>query len=1569
MGQSRKIRRGGALPTEQPIVRYGVDISGISGFSPLQIKDLALWCIANPEQIVHQQIQEYILEQLPVYKAFLLENLGSRLTESVITRIQSKAPVANSLVPIETHDPAKLIFPSLLQTPEKPNGFAVGQMGLVTEVPIELPPNFSLFSISKDLLIQYNDILDRIVLTPQSADAAFHEIIIYARQLTPEEVKQVEGYITYKSDQQYILPMGHPYFPDMSAEPVLRPILKGLTPLEDALNILLRKLGRTESRYQNLPILRGEIVDALRDLKMLKYTLSRGVLLTQNTGLRDLGAVYAAINARDLYPVDMTDEQVRLELDRVRALIEKVNASLQEVDASGNRAVAERVFAANEVTIEAARKEAETDEGLRTMEFQVRRRERVQAHRAKKAELLELGSMLLGDYRAKFRSELQNCEEAFDYQTAQRENRLKAVQAELEEFAKPFRAGTWAAEFPFLDQAQEGGQFRDPLLRTLFEKFSRIQSALLEDDVAYLNLILGLNAKEAKALIPLWKENPSLALFGGVYVGHLRQKFQRSERYQTDMNSRLNAIETAIRTMKNEMTTLKASQMLKPEPLALLTGTYVPQGPIYYSGLAADDLGILQMGAIRCEPTGAPALDMGPTGDLNVEFLFPEFLGLERNSEPANSWKLVTPYKAEGASASASAVNQIYIQCEPQITSILKSLPEIVTHDIDLSAAHATENSDPCEIHRASRNSIVRINGGGALQKPIALPKYGVRAESFFVLQNTGKSALVVQNPGSQDDFYDLLGPNEVAVYMYGEGRALTGRPGYAYGYVPWRTGILPYDTLRDTPRSSVACHIRELGRPIYCVGDGASTIEPLLTRDGYFVECKRAEDGSVYDLNDFSRANPYSVRMLPERSLSEIKAPINSKGRLPTEVTDPYPCIAEYKTGVAVLCTRLGLPALDEFGYVAAIATPICRLGGALKVRGAYDDIQVRGSNVQAYIPYRIPEGLTFDGIYRSRFCRALLTATGKTPIFCTGQGLPICGPRGSCILLPKDTRQEQTLLTFQEGNATKQAFLIEEGAPITDISGEEVPWRPIELYLLAMREIEGAHQLLYRYASSLSYLKGLSDSYEKTGADLRSELGEATTDSIRKSIAETKGMIDARIAKFAEAQPKLAALASGLKGDLIPDDVKMGLGVFDIQMRDMIQEITDLTDTLEGPLESYRRVQARIRTLQALLQRLGSDGAALFLKGYDFISAIRKFEVERTQSVSVPQVDGILDALKGREADYKAAQGALESRFQKRPESMNEIREWLLDLQTDAAKQYVALESAKGLVLVELPKRLLDADKQSTGAIRTGLEAIYKEQEALKGIAEEYLRFFDPAAAGSTAEIQDPMVSRTKKGPFVHLVNANYQRDVKGTLSKRLPADMRIEYELMIADMDATTTIVDSFRSDMKSWVRVQDVSKEEGVALSQQMKLEKERLETIHKDIRTFESYIEPIFQGYLAFTKTLAQKWTDATRAQVESLRKLANDVDAQRVAMETTGKMVVPDRTQAALDILKRVPTQSPQDILFEIEKHAGPILTGAIQNPFVAMMSLERIEEQKGKLEKLEADMRGLAVEMRALAP
>lgn len=228
MGQSRKVRRGGALTDVQtPIVSYGVDISGIAGFSPTHIQDLALWFVAAPDLIVQQPVQEYILEQLPLYKIFLLEHLGSRLTESAITRIKSRTPQPNALVPMETRDPAKLGFPTLLQTPEKPNGFALGQMGLVTEAPIELPPNFSSFSIARDLTIQYNDILDRVILTPESPDATFHEIIMYARKLTPEETAKLEGYITYRSDQQYILPMGHPYFPDMTTAPVLKPIITG----------------------------------------------------------------------------------------------------------------------------------------------------------------------------------------------------------------------------------------------------------------------------------------------------------------------------------------------------------------------------------------------------------------------------------------------------------------------------------------------------------------------------------------------------------------------------------------------------------------------------------------------------------------------------------------------------------------------------------------------------------------------------------------------------------------------------------------------------------------------------------------------------------------------------------------------------------------------------------------------------------------------------------------------------------------------------------------------------------------------------------------------------------------------------------------------------------------------------------------------------------------------------------------------------------------------------------------------------------------------------------------------
>jgi hypothetical protein len=86
-------------------------------------------------------------------------------------------------------------------------------------------------------------------------------------------------------------------------------------------------------------------------------------------------------------------------------------------------------------------------------------------------------------------------------------------------------------------------------------------------------------------------------------------------------------------------------------------------------------------------------------------------------------------------------------------------------------------------------------------------------------------------------------------------------------------------------------------------------------------------------------------------------------------------------------------------------------------------------------------------------------------------------------------------------------------------------------------------------------------------------------------------------------------------------------------------------------------------------------------------------------------------------------------------------------------------------------------------------------------------------------------------------------------------------------------------------------------------------------------------------------------------------------------METTSKMVTPDRTEGAVAILKQIPAIIPQDIILEIEKHAAPVLTGAIQNPFVFALVLDRVGELKGKLETLNRDMVGLAAEMRALAP
>ena len=1517
----RRKQKGAGLAT-------GVDIRTIGAFSPASLPGLVLWIKAERNYIKTTKLVDYAQEQLPLIRVGILQTLGSKLQEPVITEIVSDTPShPNSIIRLELQEDASTRFPTLVETPNALARIDISSfvdpatgiqqiLKLVTKEPIELPVKFSFFTIADGLQIQHVDALDKLVIRAATMDvpATFHEIIIFNIELSIAEKQSIEGYLTYKSNQQWKLPVGHPFLPDLSEDPTISgpiaelntyrdKVRKADATLASAIKTYIQKAG-TDATTAKEATIRGLITDTLHDIEVLKQVLSKGALMSRYDQPPSIETVYKHINDESLYPVPLGPEQLALELQKFAVADKEIAAYMDTLGAADVKSL-EQNWQINAATIEAARKEAETDEGLRNLEFQVGRREIIQKQRTIRREIVRLGSTLLNSFYDEFLGELDLCKESFEYQVTRRADRFTAINGQLKGLREKFADDKWTDDYSFLDKAKDiSGNFRDPLLNGLVTKFRTIITVLEKGDAPLLRSRLDAMAAEAKLAYDKWKPTKRAAIIRSLYVSHLRTAFDKAERVQHDLETILDSIEAAIKSLGDELIHLKTFQKVTIHNTLTTDSTQIPVEKIYYAQLTYEDMNLLEYTHLRVNEDGTIYKEANDAAEEDVVFVFPELM------------------KDSG------------IQLDPLKESILDDIPSSRFPKILKKSI-----TGRYEIPRDAMSSIVRIDVSGAAVEPILLPKYAVRTKTFLLLQNGGTQPLYVRNPGAIEDAIHCVGPAEVALFFYGEGVSLSSSPGFAYGISVWDDTLLPYDVLNDVPRSMYAVHVKDLDKSVY-VRNSGGRLKPLLDKGGYLVEPQRASDGSVYDPDDFSMTNGYSVQTLPETSLAELAF----KGKGMTRPTAAkFHVRREASTGLALLCPgATGIPVADEFGFCKVAATPIVNMDGVLKLKGAAGDLIVLAVDAEPIDQtFRFEPGLTFDTLFRTRFCRPLKTDFGLAPIFVTSLHYPICAPSGQYIYIPANAVQQQDLFTYEESNGKKQAFLVDAKLPIeATATAAIIPYADIPAIIQRLKDVQAAVLILERYGSSIEYVKGLLQRMDTDVAAVKS-LGEEMTASFRNSVEDTKKRIQERLDAFKELQATMDGLAKAIASKEIPNAVLISLGILDIQLRDKILEINELYNSVQNSLDAYELLISRIDKIQKIVARLRTDGAALFKRGYEGLQTVYRSEAARTKSVSVPAVEAQIAKLKALELEFMDAQGGLETVLADRPPYLGELRNWVLDLQRDSSKQVARLEGVKSIVITQLPGLLLKAnmeDKAAASKAETTLLAAYEQQkERLKRLALFFGVWPDAQEqAAYNAGLQE-QGSPDERGPFMYMKAPALERDIASIVTSRPEWDT---YKQEAAALKDNLTPLLSI-----SFVPKRTIDGTIDIASAQT------ELKEIEDKISAFEAKVTTgAFTTFETAMKLTLDDMKSAVNTALEEAQVIVERIDSKRLAIETSAKLFSQYAAEAATDtsdistILNTI-TQIPYQATLDTMKNmGGPLKTGAQANPILAVPIVKSLE-------------------------
>lgn len=1585
----KKHQKGGVL-------RTGIDVNSIASFNPATMPGLVFWFQTGAASIQETPVSEYAVKQLPLIRISLMDSYSSNMTQPIITELKSALPdKPNGLVRLEAVETMSTMFPTLY-TPAggEPPGIDLSSfkegpdadtqtVTLISREPIDLPEKYTIMLDADGVSVKYNSILDRILVTAAAVagpstyttDAAgktvrvptalLRELLVFDRELAPEEKQKVEGYLAYRGNTQYMLPPDHPYAPDLSADPVLTAPLESLNGVFTTLTAAAERLKTDYATYSakvgpdalapEYQAILNRVTERITTITTLRRLLSKGVLLTRAKvrGMDyTLEDVFGVINAGGLYPTPISEAQLKKEVDDSNAALVAAKEFLPKL-ATADQKVAEKVFAADEQKVDAARAEAETEERLRDVEVQTRRREVVRAQLQIRAELDRLGNTLLNPHVEAFRAELDTTREAFQFQEKLRRDRLREVETRLQPLRLSFGDGTWVAEFrEFMDTEKTAeGNYRHPTLQTLKEVWGTIQAAAEAGDIGYLTTQLGRITAESIALLDAWAPRRSLALFRRLYVAHVRQAFERAEQWMRLLMDRLKTVEEAADQLAADLNTLRRLKEVTPFRPTFLMASFLPLEPIYFARLSPADASLLNgYTHIRTDAAGVPHAELNAAGDLDVQFMFPDLMkDLARN--PAADGQAFSYASGYLDPKTKVPVPQVLNLVRIQADSILPRLPPSRIPPLRPLAP------PPSELSRDLVNCVVQVAADGP-QAPIALPKYAVPAEAFYCIQNTGSLPLYVRNPGAVEDTIDLVGPGEVGVYMYGEGTSLSSTPGFAYGHQVWQEGRLPYDTLRNCPRAAFGVHVTDLKTTIYCIGATKGKPEALLDASGFFVPVLASPDGATYDLDDFAFSNPYGVQLLPECKLEDlIFDRLAGKGQVFQPASPAIPVVADSKTGALVLCSRPGVPAADEFGFGKFVSSPVLWNGGAAKCKGSGEDIRLAFSDASGQQSFLHPDGLSFSRLFRSQFCKPFRQADGSlAPVFTTAQEIPLVGPGGAFILLPPNAAQtpNDTFVYAEPAGEMHQAFLLSKGAPIVEGKAAQVPYRATEVIIHNMSVERKARETINRFVSGFQYSKETPKRLTAAAEAIRS-LGDVVTESVRASIADTIKMVEERLQTFTEFEGMIERLQRVMKDGEVPNDIAITLSVLELKLRDKMMEIMAIVETVQKPVENYTFLLERLTAAKQFVGRMRTLGEETFKRGYDAIQRLYKIHLDRTKSISSPEIDSVTAQLKEKEVTFRAKQTALEGRLGEQPDTVSEIREWLLDLQQDAARQFTEMQTAETLVTQQLLARLVTAEADDVAAATKELETLRAQADDLHAQGKLLAGLFETRTEPSA--FTDPATAGLQKGPFVHLKKPSIEGDLIPLLGRENTA---------VGSLAAQGPAIAPLWADMNSRPIPPATEGAGATALRGSVESARDTVAHMRSVLGSMQARLAVPFEVYTNSAKETYDSQKAAIQAALAALKGRAMELDSQRIAITTAAQSLGETLTEDEQKRLKGVQDQieatarklTVESLQPEILR-TQPILEGQQTNPFAVQAILKGLQDLQRSGDTYAKEMEG----------
>jgi hypothetical protein len=1501
----------------------GVDKNKISEFNPGSLGGVTFWLQADKKNLVYKTVEEYANSPnvLPSVKDTILKQFKDNLSQTVLAEIKSSLESKpNSLIPFELNTAGPVKFPSFKSDSEKLNVISLQDMINVSnpsdhkekmrsssELQLSLA-NMSIYSITTNVKISYNETLRLLVVSiidPTAAAAELSEIIVFSRALTPEENEQMEGYLAYKKNDQYLLRLNHKYLPTIDSFLFLKEIAAQLSESEITLKADLENFDTSVQTYssklptaeilQKAPPLKQKANSALAQISSIKQNLAKGALFARKQKMETVPATFDAIQTLALYSEPFTQDTLKNKLVDFRGVVTELEAymkSLDDVDKDVVAAIRQNTM--NEQIKKRA--DAVSAEMLKDERNTSQMKESYMSIRKKFEAMNAAGKSKYEMMNAAFIKKVTEDSDTFKYYSTSVQSKWDTMLVNFNELIRIVGTGEWLTYDPSLNKenntVKRGEkpfriEYKDPYLKSVQTLYESVRNQVTEGDILYLRNEVDeimtfyntfIKRAQNKEISPVSKK-----LFNGIF----KKKLKAAIAYEKDFTRLYSIINPAINDL---LRILRLNKEYKTSETKLEKAYPVPtvymykessQTTKYVRKVNKHDHSLSMIEYVITKQDG---IIQGT--DTQVEFFFPSMELVSKNKEDKFFTKKIPFCDDTGL-----ILIQKFMILEPytKTENVLDSIPKT-----QLLPKYFHIVNGLFEIPRDAENSIYELSASSP-QMPVLLPKYAMSDGAFFICVNVGEIPIIIRIPGTAEEFHDVIGPNEICMYIHANAGDMAN---VFYGRVQWDSRRIAYDTIMDVPRSSLCCKITDISKTVFMRSDKV----PLFDRNGFLVEAVVDDNSCVYDIDDFYRACPYKVtKAEKDMKISELELNADwDEKPIPGNVLSTLRVVKEASSGLAVFCSEQGIPAVNEFGFTKYLRSPLLEVDKKIVTRVSRpENVEVTLTPTTSIVQYGLmPNEDIFLKSFRTSFVKI---PQENTFIFVDSVGHPLVSPLNQYIQVEQFSFEPPYYLKYTDLLGLEYAFIPD----VSDVDAKitfTLEIRPYPRILMQTadeqraRKITSEIQILsYRYATGAEYI-------QYTLTNLKTKMAYCNSLTERFSgIRDTIALIAKCISNISTFQTDyqsyrdsiIAMTTRNIMMDKSKDEA-MEISTFDLKIKDSLTKVQKSYKTAYKPVEFFESIVRRIDSIREKIADLSGAKNNEIVESITHIQGIIQKQAVTQGGSKNADLAGLLKTCTVKKVDFDGIVKRLQSSLDKIPTELDDLEGWVND-------NDVLIDNATAI-----HKEILDIDnlqvinvftQQMMNDLSVANKQLQENKDKVKGLIEYkkrvalWLGLYPDAAKQLDYNTTLPMIpSVPLKGyalhfiPFEEMDNPSLSRDwyslentdilstsLKSRISLNLVAPMKALLDPTFTeyykkyDIDANVPEFNEYQklmtTDLKKILDASNKTTNEHVATAIEMEA---KLQPIFKEYESIRSDLRAEIQKVLTTLASEIQKeWLDST----------------------------------------------------------------------------------------------------------